>query len=126
MDDDTLTIDELLAWGLDWEERLRAGPRGQKFDFGSDWTVLEQYVIAANAALLLQREQERKKARKNPKKPGSTGGRPRGGMGDEVIRLAAHMGEQRALRFVEKKHPQSDVKRAYKAALKRAKQKTPR
>jgi hypothetical protein len=76
------TIDDLIAWGLDYEELLKE-PRAPGAGFTVPRPMLDQYIAAANAALVQQREQARKKA----KKPGSRGGRPRGGMGEQKLRL---------------------------------------
>jgi hypothetical protein len=101
------------VWGQDKLQQLEQPKHGDQLELG----VLKQYMTLANEGLALL-QNERVKKTKKPKK-GSTGGRPRGGMGEEVIRLAAQMGEKGALRFVQRKHPGSDVKRAYKAARKK-------
>ena len=71
--------------------------------------MLVQYIAAANEALRQQCEQERKKARKKPKQPGSTGGRPPGsGMGEQVMRLVATgVDPERALRAKAKESAQA-------------------
>lgn len=113
--DTDLTLDDLIAFGRDYLEALEAGAG---IHLPKD--VLNQYLTRANGALvLLQREQ----ARKKPKKPRSTGGRPAGAsMGEDVLRLMANgMGEQQALRLVAKKRdkPRPSVLRSYTTARKK-------
>ena len=76
------TIDDLIAWGLDYEELLKE-PRAPGAGFTVPRPMLDQYIATANAALVQQREEARKKA----KKPRSRGGRPPGGMGEQKLRL---------------------------------------
>jgi hypothetical protein len=74
------TIDDLIAWGLDYERLLKdTAPGG----FHVPRPMLDQYIDAANAALVQQREQARKK-------PRSRGGRPPGGMGEQKMRLVSN------------------------------------
>jgi hypothetical protein len=75
---DALTPDDLIAWGLDWQRHLSDGPSDRGYHV--PLPVLQQYVVAANAALMQQRQRDRKKAR-------SSSGRPKGGMGEQKLRL---------------------------------------
>ena len=100
---DALTLDDLIAWGRDYEALLKQGASG----FTVPRPMLDRYVTAANAALEQQREQERKK-------PRSRGGRPRGGMGEQVMRLIANgVPEKDAIRIV------AAAQRAYDTARKK-------
>lgn len=106
---DLPTIDDLIAWGCDYEQLLKTAgtihvPR----------PMLDQYIAAANAALMQQREQEGKKQRR--------GGRPKGGMGEQWSRLVeSGVREEDADRIVAQafgKAPEA-VRRASKNARKK-------
>jgi hypothetical protein len=117
-EEDKLTLDDLLVWGQDREKELRdfLSHKGPMVSIETNY--LHQYLAIANPELVkLQRSE---KARK-PKKP--DGGRPKGGMGEMVLRLMANgMGKQRALSATMAKYskPRDSVLRAYKAALKKS------
>jgi hypothetical protein len=111
---DKLTISDLLAWGQDWERHLRAGPRGQGFDVS--WQMLQQYVTAANSALEQQQQREKQE------RPRSRGGRPRGGMGEQKLRLVENgVSPEDAERIVSqaKGRPVASVRRASLRARKK-------
>lgn len=112
---DELTLGDLVAWGRDWEQHLEAGPNGQGFNV--PWTVLHRYVTAANAALAQQQQHEQKR-----EKLRSRGGRPRGGMGEQKMRLVASgVREEDADRIVMHAFgkPLEAVQRAYDSARKK-------
>jgi hypothetical protein len=108
---DALTLDDLIAWGRDYEQLLKTPgmihlPR----------PMLDQYIAAANAALMQQREQERKK-------PRARGGRPKGGMGEQKLRLMeAGVIEENAERITANAFgkPPEAVRRASKSARKKS------
>lgn len=78
--DEPLSTDLLLAWGLDWQQYLDAGP-GTGFHIPA--SVLKQYVAKANEGLALLKQRDARAIRRR-------GGRPRGtGMGDVVAALIA-------------------------------------
>jgi len=103
----------LIAWGLEYERLLKDTPQG---GFQVPRPMLDQYIAAANAALVQQREQERKKAGKK------RSGRPRGGMGEQRIRLIeSGVREEDADRIVaqQNRKPAKSVKRAAKRVSKK-------
>jgi hypothetical protein len=106
------TIDDLIAWGLDYEALIKEPiPPG---GFHLPRPMLDHYIAAANAALVQQREQARKK-------PRSRGGRPRGGMGEQRMRLVASGArEEDADRIVaqQNRRPVKSVERAVKRVSK--------
>jgi hypothetical protein len=117
--DDTLklTIDDLLAWGLDYERLLKEPLRpGEKIEIPRP--MLVQYITVANEALQQQSEQSRKKSRKKT-------GRPRGGgMGEMKMRLeeAGGLSPEAADRITMHAHGKTTidpVHRAYDAARKK-------
>jgi len=111
-DDDTtdapaIPVDDLIAFGLLWEQHLlEPSPPGTKLFMSP--AFLRAYVVAANRALQTTRTLAAKR---------TTGGRPRGGgMGDMVARLkSAGLPEDEAIRAVAlKQHkPEPVVRRAY-------------
>jgi hypothetical protein len=107
------TIDDFLAWGLYYETLLKE-PTGS----GIQWTrpMLDYYVAAANEALRQQCEREHKRSLKKS-------GRPRGGMGEQKMRLeAAGVRPEDADRITMRAHGKTTVEpvhRAYDAARKK-------
>jgi len=107
-----LTIDDLLAWGRDYEQLLKDPASG----FSVPRPMLDQYIAAANAALAQQLQLEKRE------KPRSRGGRPRGGMGEQKLRLVASgVSDEDADRIVAqaKRRPVASVQRADKRARKK-------
>ena len=107
-----LTIDDLLAWGRDYEQLLKDPASG----FSVPRPMLDQYIAAANAALAQQLQREKRE------KPRSRGGRPRGGMGEQKQRLVARgVSDEDADRIVAqaKRRPVASVQRADKRARKK-------
>jgi hypothetical protein len=102
-DPPTLTIDELIAYGLLWEKNLLDATRPRP-GFQLSWPFLEAYVPAANKALAEMRRRAKRKKRK-------TGGRPRGaGMGAQVLRLVrAEVPEEAAIRAAMLDHDKSET-----------------
>jgi hypothetical protein len=92
-DDPELSLDDLLARGRDWQAIIERPDR--KHGFTVLIPMLHQYLRASNAALEEQRDREKQTHRK------VKGGRPRGGMGDQVARLIGNgIPEEQALRTV--------------------------
>jgi hypothetical protein len=110
---DALTIDDLIAWARDWERHLSEGPRDQAFHVSRE--VLQQFLPAAIAALA---QQQRERDRKKPRR----GGRPKGGMGEQKLRLVkSGVREEDADRIVAQAFgkPPEAVRRASKSARKK-------
>jgi hypothetical protein len=106
-----LTLDDLIIWGRDYERYLKEGPRDDRVAFHLPLPVLVQYVSAANEALLLVQRTETRKRRGR-----RSGGRPPGGMGEQVARqIASGVREQDAVRMIAAatRRSEASVARAY-------------
>jgi hypothetical protein len=90
--DEPLSTDLLLAWGLDWQQYLDAGP-GTGFHIPA--SVLKQYVAKANEGLALLKQRDARAIKRG-------GGRPRGtGMGGKAAALiATGVREEDAVRII--------------------------
>jgi hypothetical protein len=82
----------LLAWGLDWQRHLEAGPVS---GFHIPIPVLKRYVAKANEGLALLKQRDARAVRRR-------GGRPRGtGMGGQAAALiASGVREEDAVRMI--------------------------
>jgi hypothetical protein len=114
---DAFTLDDLIAWGRDWEELLKESQPSRP-DFFIPIPVLKQFLAAAIPAL----EEELERQTKSKVKPAQTGRPAGGGMGERVARLVANgIREEDAIAAVARQQhkPEANIRRAYNSVAKK-------
>jgi hypothetical protein len=121
MDNDAppkLTLDQLLALGREWQQKLEQGPQATH-PVTLSFSALVQFVATANEAIARLMANDARQPRGAKRRSG----RPPGGMADRVMRLVANgIDEAEALRIVATNSKKDIV--AVKRAVQYARRKT--